>query len=127
VIYPGLLVTLPELELPTGAAAPVPPLEEPPDDAPEEPPDEPPELDVPPSAGVAGALATTRHFTSNEGGANKFWETSVSGSELTVRFGRIGTRGQVQSKTFPTPDAAHREQEKLIRSKLAKGYVERVG
>ena len=79
------------------------------------------------TAGVPVASGAIRHLTSNEAGASKFWEASVSGSELTVRFGRIGTRGQAQTKTFSTPDAARREQEKLIRSKIAKGYVEQAG
>jgi predicted DNA-binding WGR domain protein len=66
-----------------------------------------------------------RYFVSTEEGSSKFWESVVNGSELTVRFGRIGTKGQAQTKAFSTPEAARREQEKLIRSKTGKGYVER--
>jgi predicted DNA-binding WGR domain protein len=44
-----------------------------------------------------------------------------------VQFGRVGTKGQTQTKTFATPEAAAREREKLIRSKLAKGYAESAG
>jgi predicted DNA-binding WGR domain protein len=80
--------------------------------------------EIPDAPSVAGGSGSVRHFTSHEGGASKFWEAVLNGSELTVRFGRIGTRGQVQTKMFATPDAARREQEKLIRSKIAKGYVE---
>jgi predicted DNA-binding WGR domain protein len=65
-----------------------------------------------------------RHFTCSEEGSSKFWEVVVDGNQLTIRFGRIGTNGQTQTKTFTTPEAAGREQEKLIRSKLAKGYIE---
>lgn len=65
-----------------------------------------------------------RRFTCNEEGADKFWESSVSDCTLTVRFGRVGTKGQTQTKIFSTTDAAVREQEKLVRSKLGKGYVE---
>jgi predicted DNA-binding WGR domain protein len=65
-----------------------------------------------------------RYFTSTEDGSSKFWEVAVNDTQLTIRFGRIGTNGQTQTKTFTTPDAARREQEKLIRSKLAKGYAE---
>jgi predicted DNA-binding WGR domain protein len=54
---------------------------------------------------------------------DKFWEASVSGSTLTVRFGRIGTDGQTKAKKLATPDAAKTELEKLIREKLGKGYV----
>jgi predicted DNA-binding WGR domain protein len=71
-----------------------------------------------------GTPDAVRRFTCQEGGASKFWEAAVNGNELTVRFGRIGTRGQAQTNTFATRDAARREQEKLMRSKIAKGYAE---
>ena len=54
---------------------------------------------------------------------DKFWEASVSGSTLTVRFGRIGTDGQIKAKKLASADAAKNELEKLIREKLGKGYV----
>ncbi|MEJ1971149.1 MAG: AAA domain-containing protein [Lacunisphaera sp.] len=73
---------------------------------------------APPGASVV------RYFTCTEDGASKFWEVTLAGAELTVRFGRLGTKGQSQSRTFTTADAARREQAKLIRSKLAKGYAE---
>ena len=65
-----------------------------------------------------------RYFTCVEEGSSKFWEVVVNGTELTVRFGRIGTKGQSQTKSFTSADAALREQEKLIRSKVSKGYEE---
>jgi predicted DNA-binding WGR domain protein len=74
---------------------------------------------------IAKASTSIRQFTCSEEGANKFWESSVNECLLTVRFGRVGTKGQTQTKTFSTPDAAIREQEKLIRSKLSKGYIEK--
>jgi predicted DNA-binding WGR domain protein len=72
----------------------------------------------------SSALAVPRYFTSMEDGSNKFWEVAVQGAELTVRFGRVGTKGQTQTKAFASADAALREQDKLIRSKQAKGYIE---
>ena len=81
-----------------------------------------------PAAATGGSPAdVARHFTCSEGDASKFWDVTVNGSELTVRFGRIGTRGQAQTKAFPSPEAARQEAEKLIRSKLGKGYLEQVG
>ncbi len=65
-----------------------------------------------------------RYFTCTEDGSSKFWEVLVNASDLTIRFGRIGTKGQSQTKSFATPEAALREQEKLIRSKVGKGYME---
>jgi predicted DNA-binding WGR domain protein len=43
---------------------------------------------------------------------------------VTVRFGRIGTTGQVQSRSFPDTAAAVRHAEKLVQQKLGKGYRE---
>jgi predicted DNA-binding WGR domain protein len=42
-----------------------------------------------------------------------------------VRFGRIGTAGQAQTKSFGDINVAHREAEKLIAAKVRKGYQER--
>ena len=50
----------------------------------------------------------------------------LSGNEVTVRFGRIGTEGQTQTKTLPDAEAAVKHAEKLIASKTAKGYAETV-
>ena len=35
-----------------------------------------------------------RYFEFIGGSSAKFWEVVVSGNEVTVRFGRIGTEGQ---------------------------------
>jgi predicted DNA-binding WGR domain protein len=47
------------------------------------------------------------------------------GAALTVRFGRIGSNGQIQTKTFPSAAKAAAERDKLIREKAKKGYVEK--
>jgi predicted DNA-binding WGR domain protein len=44
-----------------------------------------------------------------------------------VRFGRIGTAGQSQTKSFADEASAEREAEKLIGEKLKKGYKELAG
>jgi DNA ligase-1 len=72
---------------------------------------------VPSSAG-------TRRFEFSEGGSNKFWDIAVTGGEVSVRFGRIGTNGQTQTKKFPDPTAAAKHADKLIAEKIEKGYVE---
>lgn len=58
-----------------------------------------------------------------EGKSSKFWEVEVSGSDLTVRYGRIGTSGQRKSKTFADATAAKREMDKLVKEKTGKGYL----
>lgn len=57
-----------------------------------------------------------------EGTSSKFWEVELSGADLTVRFGRIGTSGQTKTKTFGDASAAQREWEKLVKEKTGKGY-----
>ena len=53
----------------------------------------------------------------------KFWEIAQDGVNLGIRYGRIGIKGQVQLKSFETEEQATAEMEKLIRSKVKKGYV----
>jgi predicted DNA-binding WGR domain protein len=67
-----------------------------------------------------------RYFEFVGGTSAKFWEIGTSGSDVTVRFGRIGTEGQTQVKNLADADAAAKHVEKLIASKLAKGYLETV-
>lgn len=62
-----------------------------------------------------------------EGGANKFWEATVEGEALTVRFGKVGTAGQTKTKSFATTAAAQAELAKLVAEKRKKGYVEEQG
>ena len=64
-----------------------------------------------------------RYFECVEDGASKFWEIAVHDTEVTVRFGRIGTEGQTQVKSFADATAAGRHAERLIGEKLRKGYV----
>jgi predicted DNA-binding WGR domain protein/retron-type reverse transcriptase len=84
---------------------------------------------APPPSAPAAPLApgTGRRFEYVEGTSRKFWIVAVEGSELVVHFGRIDTKGQVKRKTFPTPEAAAAEREKLIREKTGKGYTEKGG
>jgi predicted DNA-binding WGR domain protein len=66
-----------------------------------------------------------RYFEFVSGSSRKFWEISVSSNSFTVRFGRIGTPGQSQIKTFADEPKAKHEAERLIAEKLKKGYNER--
>ena len=47
-----------------------------------------------------------RRFELVEGTASKFWEIAVEGVSTTVRYGRIGTTGQTQTKSFWTHNPA---------------------
>ena len=66
----------------------------------------------------------SRRFEFVGGTSSKFWEIAVSGSRVSVCFGRIGTAGQSETKTFPDATAADTHAEKKIREKLGKGYVQ---
>jgi DNA ligase-1 len=78
------------------------------------------EIIMPTTAAIAG----TRRFEFVGGSSSKFWEISVQGTEVTVRFGRIGSQGQGNGKSFPDKAAAMKHAEKLIREKTGKGYQE---
>ena len=66
----------------------------------------------------------TRTFEFIAGNSAKFWEISTNHLNCTVRFGKIDTAGQSQTKLFPDNEATLRHAEKLIAEKLRKGYVE---
>jgi len=58
------------------------------------------------------------------GTSDKFWEIEVRGTEVQVRFGRKGTAGQAESKSFADAGKATKFAESKIREKLGKGYQE---
>ncbi len=86
----------------------------------------PSELPVRESKPNSGALKNTvRHFELVSGSSRKFWDISLSENSFTVRFGRIGTPGQSQTKTFPNENKASQEATALIAEKIKKGYQEK--
>jgi DNA ligase-1 len=66
----------------------------------------------------------TRRFEFVSGSSSKFWEITTKGAETVVRWGRLGTDGQSQTKTYPDAASANKQAEKLIAEKLGKGYCE---
>jgi len=66
----------------------------------------------------------TRRFEFVGGNSAKFWECGVTGNQVTVRYGRLATDGQAQTKEFTSPESAQKHADTLIVSKLNKGYVE---
>jgi predicted DNA-binding WGR domain protein len=65
-----------------------------------------------------------RLFEFREGHSSKFWEIEVTGTDHTVRFGRIGTSGQSQTKSFSSEAAAQKDSARLIAEKQRKGFRE---
>ncbi len=65
-----------------------------------------------------------RYFEYIGGKSRKFWAIRITGNAYDVQFGRLGTHGQRRGKQFATGETARIEGEKLVRSKVRKGYVE---
>jgi uncharacterized protein (TIGR02996 family) len=65
-----------------------------------------------------------RTFEFNDGKSQKFWNIALKGSAFTVTYGRMGAKGQTQTKTFKDAAKAQAAHDKLVAEKLAKGYVE---
>lgn len=65
-----------------------------------------------------------RHLELVAGTSAKFWQIEQDGSDLSLSWGRIGTNGQTKTKSFADEATATAEADKLVRQKLAKGYVE---
>jgi predicted DNA-binding WGR domain protein len=84
---------------------------------------------VDPSRGAAAAPSAAggakRYFEFVAGSSRKFWEISLSGPNVTTRWGRVGTDGQSKTKTFKDAVAAKKEGDKLIAEKISKGYTEK--
>jgi predicted DNA-binding WGR domain protein/DNA polymerase III delta prime subunit len=57
-----------------------------------------------------------------EGTMDKFWEAAITDNKLMIRWGRTGTKGQVQLKSYPDGEAAQKEMKKQIQEKLGSGY-----
>ncbi|WP_157313934.1 WGR and DUF4132 domain-containing protein [Chitinibacter sp. GC72] len=64
-----------------------------------------------------------QRYEYTEGNSSKFWEIEQDGLQLNIRWGRIGTNGQSQTKDFASADKASTAMEKLIKEKTGKGYT----
>ena len=56
--------------------------------------------------------------------SSKFWQVTQEGKKLTIIFGKIDTNGQTTEKSFASEDEAATEMDKLVKSKIKKGYIE---
>lgn len=62
-----------------------------------------------------------------DGKSKKFWRARVDGGDVAINYGRIGTNGQSQTKSFGDEDTARSELDKLARAKRKKGYADADG
>lgn len=65
-----------------------------------------------------------RTFQFSDAKSHKFWNIDVQGNSFTVTYGKIGTAGQSQTKSFKDNATAQAEADKLIKEKTKKGYTE---
>ncbi|GAB0870416.1 hypothetical protein ZA09F31_20010 [Escherichia coli] len=68
-----------------------------------------------------------RHFIYQDEKSHKFWAVEQQDNELHISWGKIGTHGQSQIKSFSDAAAAAKAELKLIAEKVKKGYVEQAG
>lgn len=130
----GYVETTPAGAAPAAAAvAPPPPAKAPapPPPVPAPPPavkavQTPPPPPVAPPAPVAPAAPAggRRTFEYSDASAHKFWNIELTGAGFTVTYGRIGSAGQTQVKTFADEAKARKEHDKLVAEKVGKGYRE---
>ncbi|MFE9254524.1 WGR domain-containing protein [Streptomyces sp. NPDC006879] len=71
----------------------------------------------------ASGERTYLELSQDGGGAHKFYEVVVEGTSVTVRYGRIGADGAIQTSSFPTAEKARAAAAKKIGEKVRKGYA----
>lgn len=54
--------------------------------------------------------------------SHKFWQIEVAGNEFTVVYGKFGTDGRTQTKSFKDAAEALKEAQKVMKQKIKKGY-----
>src|SRR5687767_7676480 len=69
------------------------------------------------------SATTYLELSQDGGGAHKFYEVTVEGTVVSVRYGRIGAAGQLQTSTFPTGEKAQAAAARKIGEKVRKGYA----
>jgi predicted DNA-binding WGR domain protein/outer membrane protein assembly factor BamB len=70
------------------------------------------------------AEATTYlELSEDGGGAHKFYEIITSGTEVRIRYGRIGDAGQTQVSQHSTEAKAQQFVQKKLNEKIRKGYA----
>lgn len=65
-----------------------------------------------------------KHLRYIDGDSDKFWQIEVSDSQFTVTYGKNGTSGVSQTKSFENSEACLKAAEKLLSEKTKKGYSE---
>ncbi|MGW4355864.1 WGR domain-containing protein [Nocardia sp. NPDC004582] len=72
---------------------------------------------------MSGGETTYLELSQDSGTAHKFYEVVVAGTQVTIRYGRIGDAGQRQVSSFPTVEKARAAAAKKVGEKMRKGYA----
>jgi predicted DNA-binding WGR domain protein len=59
------------------------------------------------------------------GHTSKYWEITQVGKKTIIRYGKIGTDGQLSNKEFETKEEAEAFVAKKIKEKTKEGYIEK--
>ncbi|MEI6429139.1 MAG: WGR domain-containing protein [Pseudanabaena sp. ELA607] len=70
-----------------------------------------------------GEEITYLELSEGDSGSHKFYEVIIKDTEVSIRYGRIGDKGQQQTKTYPNAAKAQAEAQKKIAEKQRKGYA----
>ncbi|MDX2216573.1 MAG: DUF4240 domain-containing protein [Oculatellaceae cyanobacterium bins.114] len=66
---------------------------------------------------------TYLELSEGDAGSHKFYEIAIAETQVTIRFGRIGSVGRSETHTFSTLDEAEKFYQTKIREKTKKGYA----
>jgi predicted DNA-binding WGR domain protein len=66
---------------------------------------------------------TYLELSEDGGGSHKFYEVTVKGAAVTIRYGRIGDAGQTQEQKLKNAEEAKAFAQKKINEKAKKGYA----
>lgn len=64
-------------------------------------------------------------YRTKTGETAKFWEITLEGKTVSVRFGKLGTNGQSSIKELDSEDAARAYADKKLAEKTKDGYIEK--
>lgn len=85
-----------------------------------------PEVDSPlaaaPLAAETAFSADKVYLEFRDDRSQKFWEITIDHCSHTVRFGRLGSTGQTNTKMFADATAARADFDRLVQAKRRKGY-----
>lgn len=80
----------------------------------------PPPVTVKPVAEKETALPSTLLLSADK---ERFWEITRQQTQLHIRFGRAGTKGQVSVKTYESEEAAEAAMKELVEEQQALGFA----